>query len=156
MESRCPTPPPCLKMQFLCYFWPTEKFNEDRCPLRMRAAKSLSMACFGFMEQPDIPGLLPTLAEERGLDLASESLHILVHETFQPDDGRGMPVWAKYVHRWLEQGAERVSESCRLPADRVREVHPPGARYSVTNTVVVSELLAQPGEAVSDFLVTES
>ncbi|MCB9686007.1 MAG: KUP/HAK/KT family potassium transporter [Alphaproteobacteria bacterium] len=81
-------------------------------------------ACFGFMEQPDVPGLLETLAREDGLDLDDDPTYILVHETFRPDNDSGMPAWAKRVYTWLEHRSERVSQSYQLPSERVVELNP--------------------------------
>jgi len=81
-------------------------------------------ACFGFMEEPDVPELLGTLTRDHGIELSADPTYLLIHETFRADNDRGMPAWAKSMYSWLERRAERVAGSYRLPPERVVELNP--------------------------------
>ncbi len=81
-------------------------------------------ACFGFMEQPDVPELLAILTREHDIEFTADPTYVLIHETFRADNDRGMPSWAKRLYSWLERRAERVARSYQLPPERIVELNP--------------------------------
>lgn len=82
-------------------------------------------ACFGFMETPDVPELLTRLDEDHGLGIEPRTAtYVLIHETFEPGNDRGMPRWAKWLFRKLSRRAARVSQMFRIPEDQVLVVEP--------------------------------
>jgi len=81
-------------------------------------------ACFGFMEQPDLPSLLAVIEEQHDLGLSAESTYVVVRESFRTDNDVGMHRWMKVAYGWMSNRAERISDAYGLPLHHVVEVHP--------------------------------
>ncbi len=92
--------------------------------LRDHNGRTVVHACFGFMEQPNVPRLLATLGELQDLGLPPDPTYVLIYESYCLDDDVGMPRWMKWAYGWLSDRAERVAGAYELPPDRVVEVHP--------------------------------
>ncbi|MCB9796480.1 MAG: KUP/HAK/KT family potassium transporter [Alphaproteobacteria bacterium] len=92
--------------------------------VRERDGRQAVHACFGFMEQPDLPALLLQLRRAGEIELDPAAKYVLVHETLPAPQGSGRSAWAAWVYRWLEGRAASAAESLGLPAERVVTVHP--------------------------------
>jgi len=80
-------------------------------------------ARYGFMEKPDVPGLLRQ-AHERGCDLDLDDLTYYVgHETVVPRaDGPGLPRFVSLGYAFLQRNSLHVSDYLNLPTDSVVEI----------------------------------
>jgi KUP system potassium uptake protein len=80
-------------------------------------------ARYGFMEKPDVPGLLRQ-AHERGCDLDLDDLTYYVgHETVVPRaDGPGLPRFVSLCYAFLQRNSLHVSDYLNLPTDSVVEI----------------------------------
>jgi KUP system potassium uptake protein len=80
-------------------------------------------ARYGFMEKPDVPGLLRQ-AHERGCDLDLDDLTYYVgHETVVPrTDGPGLPRFVSLCYAFLQRNSLHVSDYLNLPTDSVVEI----------------------------------
>ncbi|MDE0855266.1 MAG: KUP/HAK/KT family potassium transporter [Nevskia sp.] len=91
---------------------------EDVAPGMWRAT-----ARFGFMERPDIPGLLQQ-ANGLGCRLKLDDVTYYVgHETVvRRDDGKGLPRLVEKMFAYMQRNSIHVSDYFRLPADSVVEL----------------------------------
>ena len=80
-------------------------------------------ARYGFMERPDIPGLLRAAhAEGCALDL-SDVTYYIGHETVvSSEDGKGLPRWLEALFAAMQRNSAHVSDYFKLPRDRVVEI----------------------------------
>ncbi len=80
-------------------------------------------ARFGFMERPDVPGLLRQ-ANALGCRLKLDDVTYYVgHETVvRRDDGKGLPRIVETLFAYLQRNSLHVSDYFRLPADSVVEL----------------------------------
>ena len=80
-------------------------------------------ATFGFMEHPDIPGLLATAAQH-GCELGLEDVTYyvghasIVHRT----DGAGLPRWLEATYAYMERNSHHVGDTLRLPRELTVEI----------------------------------
>jgi KUP system potassium uptake protein len=82
-----------------------------------------AVACFGFMERPDVPALLHE-AHAKGctIDL-SDVTYFAGHETVVPrDDVRGLSHWLESMFSFMQRNSVHVSDYFRLPAESVVEI----------------------------------
>ncbi len=80
-------------------------------------------ARYGFMERPDIPGLLRQ-ADEAGCTLPLDDITYYVgHETvISRDDGKGLFGWETALFAMMERNSAHVSDFFRLPDEGVVEI----------------------------------
>jgi len=80
-------------------------------------------ARYGFMERPDIPGLLRQ-ADAAGCSLPLDDITYYVgHETvISREDGKGLFAWETALFAMMERNAAHVSDFFRLPEDGVVEI----------------------------------
>jgi len=82
-----------------------------------------AVACFGFMERPDIPALLRE-AHAKGceIDLADVT-YFVGHETVvSREDARGLPRLLESMFSFMQRNSVHASDYFRLPADTVVEI----------------------------------
>ena len=80
-------------------------------------------AHIGFMEKPDIPGLLAQ-AQNLGCHIDLDDVTYYVgHETVLPNEkGRGLASWEEKLFAWMEHNSEHVTDYFKLPTDKVVEI----------------------------------
>jgi KUP system potassium uptake protein len=80
-------------------------------------------ARFGFMERPDIPGVL-RLAREQGCALGLDDVTYYVgHETIvRREDGMGLAKWEEALFAAMQRNAVHVTDFLRLPSEDVVEI----------------------------------
>ena len=91
---------------------------EEIAPNFWRAA-----ARYGFMERPDIPGLLRQ-AHERGctIDL-SDITYYVGHETVVPgDDAKALPRVVEALFAFMQRNSSHLTDYFKLPVDAVVEI----------------------------------
>jgi KUP system potassium uptake protein len=95
-----------------------------RVEVREIAPKILrAHAHFGFMQQPDLHGMLK-LAHARGYPLdPSDVTYFILRETVVPrEDGKGLPRIVEAVFAFLTRNSSEAIEYYRLPRERVVEI----------------------------------
>jgi len=82
-----------------------------------------AIACYGFMERPDIPQLL-TQAHNEGCEVDLKDLTYYVgHETIVPrEDHKGLPLWVESIFAFMGRNSVHVSDYFHLPQDAVVEI----------------------------------
>lgn len=80
-------------------------------------------ALHGFMQRPDIPGLLAQ-AHEAGCSIDLDDLIYFVgHETVVPRrDGKGLPRWLEAMFAFMQRNSLHVTDYLGLPAESVVEL----------------------------------
>jgi KUP system potassium uptake protein len=80
-------------------------------------------ANFGFMERPDVPGVLRQAQSSGcGVDL-SDVTYFVGHETVvSREDGQGLPGWLEAMFAFMQRNSAHVTDYFRLPAETVVEV----------------------------------
>lgn len=82
-------------------------------------------ACFGFMDDPDIPALLEGLVAEGQLDLDLEAArYVIIEERLDIRHDRGMPAPLKRLFHLFGRRAPRVTDLAAIPPDRVWSLQP--------------------------------
>jgi KUP system potassium uptake protein len=77
---------------------------------------------YGFMDEPDVPGLLASCSEH-GLEFKlHETTFFLSSETILPSRQPSMPLWREWLFALLARNAQRATAFFRLPANRVVEL----------------------------------
>ncbi len=80
-------------------------------------------ARYGFMERPDIPGLLKTLQGRAGLEDLDDVTYYVGLETVVPQGGgQGLPRWQEALFAAMQRNAAHMTELLRLPSERVVEI----------------------------------
>ena len=83
---------------------------------------------FGFMDEPDVPGVLSTLSHF-GLEYDAEDVtYFLGHESIVAGKAPGMNPLQEHLFVWLNRGADSAGRFFNLPTDRVFEV---GSRVEI-------------------------
>jgi KUP system potassium uptake protein len=83
---------------------------------------------FGFMDEPDVPGVLATLSHF-GLEYDAEDVtYFLGHESIVAGKAPGMNPLQEHLFVWLNRGADSAGRFFNLPTDRVFEV---GSRVEI-------------------------
>ncbi|MBK7781699.1 MAG: potassium transporter Kup [Ardenticatenia bacterium] len=93
---------------------------------------------YGFMEQPDLPAILPSIAERLAsgpLD-ASRISYFLGRELIRATEGAGMALWREKLFSLMMHNARPAASYFGLPPERVVEI---GATWTS------SRLLGRPG-----------
>jgi len=81
------------------------------------------IAHYGFMERPDIPGLLSKLPPHGCTIDLDDVTYFVGHETVtRRTDGRGLPHWEEAVFAMMERNAAHVTDFFSLPGDQVVEI----------------------------------
>jgi KUP system potassium uptake protein len=77
----------------------------------------------GFMEHPDVPGILAA-CKEKGAEIDLDDVTYYVgHETIvRAADGKGVPRWQEALFAAMGRNAERISDWLDLPSDQVVEI----------------------------------
>jgi KUP system potassium uptake protein len=98
---------------------PEERLNLERVDDKFWRAEARR----GFMEHPDIPGLLEE-CKAKGVDIDLDDVTFYVgSETIVPrEDGKGIPRWQEALFAALGRNAERISDYLELPCDQVVEI----------------------------------
>ena len=80
-------------------------------------------ARYGFMQKPDIPGLLKE-AHDKGAPFAfDDTTYYVGHETIVPrEDGKGHSGWETALYAAMQRNAVHVSDFLHLPSDNVVEI----------------------------------
>jgi KUP system potassium uptake protein len=78
---------------------------------------------YGFIERPDIPGLLRE-AHDRGCTISLDDLVYYVgHETIvHREHGEALPVWQEALFAAMLRNTSHVTEYFRLPSRQVVEI----------------------------------
>jgi KUP system potassium uptake protein len=77
---------------------------------------------YGFMEEPDIPGVLASVRRPE-VDLAEDKVsYFLGRETLLPSPKPGMALWRERLFAWMSRNAQPATQFFKLPTDRVVEV----------------------------------
>jgi KUP system potassium uptake protein len=80
-------------------------------------------AHYGFMERPNIPGLL---ARSRALgctiDLSDVTYYVGRETVVRREDGDALPAWQERIFAVMERNAQHVSDFFSLPSDQVVEI----------------------------------
>lgn len=80
-------------------------------------------ACYGYMEEPDIPALLRKASEEGcTLDLSKVVYHMGFATILPREDGKGMPGWEAKLFAAMQRNSVHMSDYLRLPAEAVVEI----------------------------------
>jgi KUP system potassium uptake protein len=81
------------------------------------------VARYGFMQRPDVPHLLASLAAQGcALDL-DDITYYVGHETvIRRQDGKGLPRWMEAMFAAMERNAVHVTDFFNLPTDQVVEI----------------------------------
>jgi KUP system potassium uptake protein len=98
--------------------------DEQRASLSQIAPGFWRVAArYGFMQRPDVPHLLASLAEQ-GCTLELDDVTYYVgHETVtRRQDGRGLPRWMEAMFAAMERNAVHVTDFFSLPTDQVVEI----------------------------------
>jgi KUP system potassium uptake protein len=80
---------------------------------------------YGFMEQPDIPGILARCAEDYGLmlEFPQATSYFLSHHTYIPNNGRdGLNRWQEPIFVFLESVTQSAISYFRIPNNQVVEI----------------------------------
>jgi KUP system potassium uptake protein len=98
---------------------PEERLNLQRVDDKFWRAEARR----GFMERPDIPGILQE-CQARGVDIDLDDVTYYVgSETIVPrEDGKGIPRWQQVLFAAMGRNAERISDYLQLPSDQVVEI----------------------------------
>ena len=85
------------------------------------------VARYGFMESPDVPALLESLATREGSGpkltfQPMETTYYLGRETLLPDGPSPMATWRKRLFIVMARNAQTASSFFRLPPNRVVEM----------------------------------
>jgi KUP system potassium uptake protein len=98
--------------------------DSERLTLEEIAANlGRAAARYGFMERPDIPGLLRQ-AHERGcaIDL-SDITYYVGHETVVPgDDAKALPRVVEALFAFMQRNSAHLTDYFKLPIDAVVEI----------------------------------
>lgn len=97
--------------------------REDRVQIEeMRHGFWRVRACFGFMEEPNVPEVL-RLCEGLGLTFKEhETTYFLSRETIIPVKRSGMMLWRERLFALMSRNAQSATTFFRLPAGRVVEL----------------------------------
>ncbi|MFT3712130.1 MAG: potassium transporter Kup [Archangium sp.] len=80
------------------------------------------VARFGFMQSPEVPGLLQAFAQN-GLTLREmDTSWFLGRETLLPTSRSGLSTWRKALFGWMSKNARPATAYFRLPPNRVVEL----------------------------------
>jgi KUP system potassium uptake protein len=80
-------------------------------------------AVFGFMERPDIPGLLATAKGHGcGIDLNDVTYYIGHAFIMRRDDGKGLPRWQEALYAVMERNSCHLADVLRLPPNQTVEI----------------------------------
>ena len=83
-------------------------------------------AHYGFMQVPNVPGVLSRLDHADLNYVADETTFFVGRRTGHVTPAKGMPTWRKGLYAFLARNAEQHIRNYRLPVKRVLEV---GVRY---------------------------
>ena len=80
-------------------------------------------ATFGFMERPDIPGVIERMKQHGcGADLSDITYYVGHSTVTHRDDGQGLPGWQAAIYATLERNSTHVADFLRLPQDKTVEL----------------------------------
>jgi KUP system potassium uptake protein len=87
--------------------------------------KTMVHACYGFMENPDVPALLVDLAQKGQLVLGEHGLrYVLMRERFGPQKGFGPGQGLKRLYDLLAGKRKRLGDAFQIPPHQVLEIQP--------------------------------
>ncbi|HZZ59798.1 MAG TPA: KUP/HAK/KT family potassium transporter, partial [Roseiarcus sp.] len=80
-------------------------------------------ARLGFMEHPDIPGILAECKEKGAqIDLDDVTFYVGVETIVPAEDGKGLPRWQQALFAFMGRNAARISDYLQLPYEHVVEI----------------------------------
>ncbi|HEX9161526.1 MAG TPA: potassium transporter Kup [Thermoanaerobaculia bacterium] len=77
---------------------------------------------FGFMEDPDLPGLLDRLGPKPLAFPRMATSYFLGRETLVPTKRPGMAIWREHLFAWMNRNSASASTFFSLPANQVIEL----------------------------------
>jgi KUP system potassium uptake protein len=77
---------------------------------------------FGFMEEPDLPGLLSRLGGKPIPFPAMATSYFLGRETLIPTKRPGMALWREHLFAWMNRNSASASTFFSLPANQIIEL----------------------------------
>ena len=77
---------------------------------------------FGFMEEPDLPGLLDRLGPKPLSFPRMATSYFLGRETLIPTKRPGMALWREHLFAWMTRNSASASQFFSLPANQVIEL----------------------------------
>lgn len=77
---------------------------------------------FGFMEDPNIPGVLEKISHPQLKLDPGQTSYFLGRETLVPTSGRGMNIWRERLFIWMSRNATSAARFFSLPPNRVVEM----------------------------------
>jgi KUP system potassium uptake protein len=77
---------------------------------------------FGFMEEPDLPGLLDRLGPKPLSFPRMATSYFLGRETLIPTKRPGMALWREHLFAWMNRNSASASQFFSLPANQVIEL----------------------------------
>ncbi len=77
---------------------------------------------YGFMEEPDVPGVLKKVSECGNAFKMMDTSFFLARQTLLPSARPGMAIWREKLFAWMLRNAESAMEFFRLPTNRVVEL----------------------------------
>lgn len=82
-----------------------------------------AVACYGFMERPDIPKLLEECKNFGCLFDFTDATYYIGHTTVvRREDGKGMPLWQQKLFAMMERNAAHLDDYFSLPSNQVVEI----------------------------------